>query len=350
MSKNILGNSTAIKDLLEMIRRVASSKTSILIYGESGTGKELVARMIHEVSSIKERPFVPVNCGAIPETLIESEMFGHKKGSFTGASHEKMGLFEAASGGTLFLDEIGELSLSMQVKLLRALQERTIRKVGGTDDIKVDVRIVAATNRNLEEAIQKDKFREDLFYRINVISINTPSLRERKSDIPLLAEYFLTRAVERSRKSFSKLEPEVYKALEAYDWPGNVRELENVIERAVALESASTITMHSMPHSIELCYQELNEKKLSPNSALRSAKMETPLILPAADFSQGNIDLDKILVDVERSYLLKALEHVKGTKKNAAKLLGLTFRSLRYRLKKQGLESPEAPDSIESED
>src|SRR6185437_5810967 len=210
---NILGDAPPVKALLNLIHKVASTKTNILIIGESGTGKELVARMIHEQGPLKERPFIPVNCGAIPETLIESEMFDHKRGSFTGAVQDKMGLFEAAHTGTLFLDEVGELPLSMQVKLLRALQERIIRKVGGTDDVKVDVRVIAATNRDLESAVAAGTFREDLYYRLNVILIRTPPLRERKTDISALATHFLSKIATKYKKSLDGFEPEVLRAL-----------------------------------------------------------------------------------------------------------------------------------------
>src|SRR5271156_5979971 len=208
-AKKIIGEAPVVKELLDMIRRVAPSRTNVLVIGESGTGKELVARMIHDSSLLKDKPFVPVNCGAIPENLIESELFGHKRGSFTGAVQDKVGLFEVAGGGTLFLDEVGELPLGMQVKLLRAIQERVIRRVGGNDDIKVDVRVIAATNRDLEAAVAQGTFREDLYYRLNVILIKTPPLRDRKSDIPMLAEHFLKKVSTKYKKTFEGFEPEV---------------------------------------------------------------------------------------------------------------------------------------------
>lgn len=356
MSRQILGESKVIQDLIRMIHRVASSKTNVLILGESGTGKELVARMIHEVGPFKTQPFVPVNCGAIPENLIESEMFGHQKGSFTGAISEKMGLFEAAHLGTLFLDEIGELPLSMQVKLLRALQERKIRKVGGLKDISIDVRIVAATNRDLELAVKKGTFREDLYYRLNVISIKTPPLRDRKSDIGLLAEKFLERFSGRAQKKMIGFESNALAALFAYPWPGNVRELENIIERAVMLENGEKISLDSLPaifrnvpsssesfinSSVDGKAQsspsvESNEvQKFSPPPA-KESKSEG-IFLPAADFSKGNLNLDQILAEVEKEYLLAALKYAEGGKKKAAELLGITFRSIRYRIKKQNL-------------
>src|SRR6185437_12395927 len=238
---NILGDAPPVKALLGLIHKVASTKTNVLVIGESGTGKELVARMIHEQGPLKDKPFIPVNCGAIPETLIESEMFGHKRGSFTGAVSEKVGLFEAAHTGTLFLDEVCELPLSMQVKLLRALQARVIRKVGGNDDVKVDVRVIAATNRDLEAAVAGGTFREDLYYRLNVILIKTPPLRERRTDVPILAEAFLSKIANKYKKNIDGFTPDVLRALQEYPWPGNVRELENAIERAVTLENGSKI-------------------------------------------------------------------------------------------------------------
>ncbi|MEN9723057.1 MAG: hypothetical protein RJB38_1043, partial [Pseudomonadota bacterium] len=241
----ILGKSKPVDQLRKMIERVAPTKSSVLIIGESGTGKELVARELHELSELKGKPFVPVNCGAIPETLIESELFGHKRGSFTGAVADKPGLFETAHGGTLFLDEIGEIPLQMQVKLLRALQERVIRRVGGNDDIKIDVRIVAATNRNLENAVKAGTFREDLYYRLNVILLETPPLRDRKGDVRLLAEAFLKKFCKKFSKELEGFEEQALLALESYRWPGNVRELENAIERAVALESGASVGLSS---------------------------------------------------------------------------------------------------------
>ncbi len=345
-SRIILGESKAIQDLLKMIEKVASSKTNILVIGESGTGKELVARMIHDIGPLKTKPFIPVNCGAIPETLIESEMFGHKRGSFTGAVVDKMGLFEAAAGGTLFLDEIGELPLNMQVKMLRALQDRTIRKVGGNDDIKVDVRIIAATNRDLEAAVKKGTFREDLYYRLNVILIKTPSLRERSGDVELLSTAFLKRYAEKQNKPVSSFAPEALEALKRYSWPGNVRELENVVERAVTLETGQLVSFASLP----LAIREASQQAASVGKATSSTGGVTSgagfLQIPAPDFSKGPVDLDTILGKVERVYLEAALAHTQGVRKTAADLLGITFRSIRYRLKKLGVVGEEGgPDS-----
>ena len=346
----ILGESPSIKSLLNLIQKVASTKTSVLVIGESGTGKELVARMIHEQGPLKDRPFIPVNCGAIPETLIESEMFGHKRGSFTGAVQDKLGLFEAAHTGTLFLDEVGELPLSMQVKLLRALQERVIRKVGGTDDMKVDVRVIAATNRDLEAAVKAGTFREDLYYRLNVILIRTPPLRERRTDIPLLAEHFLKKINAKYKKCLEGFEPDVIGVLQNYPWPGNVRELENAMERAVTLENGTKISTSSL--SVAIINSSM-APVMAPNSAGSSgaiAKLAgNEIRLPAPDFTQGSLNLDAILGDVEKTYLMSALEHTGGVKKRAADLLGITFRSIRYRLKKLGVDHRDSEDDQSEE-
>ncbi len=340
----IIGESPAVNELLDMIGRVSSSRSNILIIGESGTGKELVARMIHESGPWAQKPFVTVNCGAIPENLLESELFGHKKGSFTGAIAEKPGLFEVAHTGTLFLDEVGELPLPMQVKLLRALQERTIRKVGGNEDIKIDVRVIAATNRDLEIAASKGTFREDLYYRLNVIQIRTPSLRERKTDIRILANYFLSRYAEKHKKDLLGMEPETLAALEAYSWPGNIRELENTIERACILESKSKVGVATLPAAVTSANGRTlptaaRPGALRPLSAVAGAPGDKELRIPAPDFSNGPMQLESVMGEIEKIYLKSALEHAGGIKKNAAELLGITFRSMRYRLKKLGLES-----------
>ena len=358
----ILGESPPIKALLNLINKVASTKTNILIIGESGTGKELVARMIHERGPLKDKPFIPVNCGAIPETLIESEMFGHKRGSFTGAVQDKMGLFEAAHTGTLFLDEVGELPLAMQVKLLRALQERVIRKVGGNDDVKVDVRVIAATNRDLEAAVRAGTFREDLYYRLNVILIRTPPLRERKGDIPLLAETFLKRINTKYKRDLVGFEPAVMTLLTNYAWPGNVRELENAIERAVTLESSTQVSHSSLSAAILKASggsAHMGDLGEPVPGSLQGAELAVSagsvgvsgkeIRLPAPDFSKGVLALDDILGQVEKTYLMAALEHTGGVKKRAADLLGITFRSIRYRLKKLGVDHQGDDDAQEDE-
>ena len=315
---NIIGQSSKMVSLYDLLEKVSPTKTNILITGESGTGKELVAKAIHYNSPRKEKPFVTLNCGAIPETLIESELFGHMKGAFTDAIATKKGLFEVADEGTLFLDEISELPLLMQVKLLRVLQDREFKRVGGTEDIRVDVRIISATNKDLEEAVKAKRFREDLFYRLNVIQIRLPSLRERKEDIPLLTNHFLKKYSEELNKNISKLSPEALQILLSYEYPGNVRELQNIIERAVALESS---------------------QELTPNN-LNSYLSESPLLKKGAidiDIPNEGIDMEKMVEDLERTLLLKALDKTKGIKKKAAELLHINFRSMRYRLEKYGL-------------
>lgn len=339
MDRKILGSSKPVKEMIAMINRVSGTKTNILVIGESGTGKELVARMIHSSGPLKDKPFIPVNCGAIPETLIESEMFGHRRGSFTGAVGEKAGLFEAANGGTIFLDEVGELPLSMQVKLLRVIQERSFRKVGGTDDVKVDVRIIAATNRNLEEAVGKGTFREDLYYRLNVILIKTPSLRERKEDIRMLAETFLKRASDKQKKALTGFSPEAIAALEAHAWPGNIRELENVVERAVTLEPTHVVSLASLPSGVRESLKTKQGNEFGPAPGQVPGSTISELRLPAPEFSSGPLNLDEILGRVEKAYLTAALEAAGGKKKKAAELLGITFRSIRYRLSKAGFEA-----------
>lgn len=332
MKTEILGQSTALKEMLNLIDRVAPTKTNVLITGESGTGKELVAKRIHEKSGQKDKAFVAVNCGAIPENLIESELFGHKKGSFTGAISDKQGLFEVANQGVIFLDEIGELPLGMQVKLLRVIQDRTIRSVGDTQDKTVDVRIIAATNRDLVKEVQEGRFREDLYYRLNVILIKTPPLREREGDIELLADLFLKRFSDKTGKNLS-FSDETKQMILNYAWPGNVRELENVIERTVALESSEEISSEVLPESIRNFKFSLDPAKKS--SSTQSIKKD--IIVPAPDFDKGEVSLEEILGRIEKAYLLSALEHAGGVKKQAAKLLGITFRSIRYRLKKLGV-------------
>ena len=320
---NIVGNSPIMHKIFDLIKRISQTATNVLITGESGTGKELIAKAIHFNGPLKERPFVTVNCGAIPENLMESEMFGHKKGSFTGAHVDKMGLFEVANGGTLFLEEIGELPLNIQVKLLRAIQERVIRMVGGTEDIKVDVRIVAATNRNLEEFVKSGGFREDLYYRLNVIHIRSPSLRERREDITILAKHFLEKYSSRLTKSVKAISDDAMEILKKYDYPGNVRELENIIERTVALEAGATILPESLPPLVTTT---------SGNRRLASAY--------DIDVTDEGLDLEKIIGQIEKEILIKAIHRANGVKKRASKLLGITFRSMRYRVEKYGLSGP----------
>lgn len=307
IKRPILGKSPAIRALKQMITRVAPSSASVLVIGESGTGKELVARAIHELSGVRDGPFVAVNCGAIPESLIESELFGHKKGSFTGAIADKPGLFETADGGTLFLDEIGELPLGMQVKLLRALQDRAIRRVGGNDTIKIDVRIVAATNKNLEEAAKKGTFREDLYYRLNVILLETPPLRDRVGDVEELLGVFFRRFNEKQKRNLSGISPEALRVLTLYRWPGNIRELENVMERVVTLEPSQTIEVGTLPvemvHMARKALAEPTELVLKPNFAL------------------GPVDLGEKLLEVRAFFEREALLYSGGDVEKAKALL-----------------------------
>jgi len=310
---HVVGTSAVMAALFEMVRAVAPTSSTILVTGESGTGKELVARAIHDLSGRAERPFVSINCGALPDTLLESELFGHVKGAFTDARQSKKGLFEAAHGGTLFLDEVGETSPPMQVKLLRALQERRIRRLGGTEETDVDVRVIAAANTPLEDLVQERRFREDLFYRLQVIPIRTPPLRERREDIRLLAEHFLQRFSRQMGKSVARLTEEAIVSLERYGWPGNVRELENVIERAVALETSTAVGPERLPEA-------LREPK---------RKESAPLIGPG-------FSLDTHLKEVEAQLLEEALETAGGDRAGAARLLGVSPRSLRYLVQKHG--------------
>jgi two-component system response regulator PilR (NtrC family) len=309
----VIGVSEVMASLFEMVRAIAPTSSTVLVTGESGTGKELVARAIHGLSGRAEGPFVSINCGALPDTLLESELFGHVKGAFTDARQGKKGLFEAASGGTLFLDEVGETSPPMQVKLLRALQERRVRPVGGTEEIDVDVRVIAATNAPLEALVEQKRFREDLFYRLQVIPIRTPPLRERREDVPLLAQHFLERFAKEMGKRVAKISSDAMRQLQSYDWPGNVRELENVIERAVAFETTEAVMPERLPEVVRL-----------PGRA-------EPLPAIGNGFS-----LDAYLLSVEARLLDEALERSRGDRAVAARLLGVSLRSLRYLVQKHG--------------
>ncbi len=317
--QNMVGNSAPMHAIYEMVRRVAQTPTNVLITGESGTGKEVIAKAIHYNGPLKDKPFVTINCGAIPENLMESEMFGHKKGSFTGAIVDKVGLFEVADDGTLFLDEVGELPLTIQVKLLRAIQERIIRRVGATEDMKVTVRIIAATNRNLEEMVQKGTFRQDLFYRLNVINIKSPPLRDRRDDIPLLANHFLKKYNDRLNKTIGGISNEAMEILKKYDYPGNVRELENLIERTVALEGGATILPESLPPIVNTT----SGRKMASSNEI--------------EMGDDGLDLDKVMGQIEKELLVKAIHSAGGVKKRAAKLLHISFRSMRYRIEKYNL-------------
>jgi len=314
----LLGKSPPMQRVFDILRKVASTRTSVLLIGESGTGKELAARALHELSPRTDRPFVAVNCGAIPETLLESELFGHVKGSFTGASTDKQGLFEAASSGTLLLDEVADLPVAMQVKLLRVLQERKVKPVGGISEREVDVRIVAATNRDLEAEVEKASFRQDLFYRLNVIQVRLPPLRERREDLPLLVDHFIRKFSAEHGRPVARATPEVMSALMAYHFPGNVRELENMIERAVTLATSDQLAIDAFPNLAGL-------KGTMP----RSGALDE---LPA-----DGLDLERHLEEYERTILIKALEKSNGNRTEAARLLRVSFRSMRYRLSKLGI-------------
>jgi len=319
---NIIGCSPAINTLKETIRTVASTGSTILIQGESGTGKELVARAVHSCSQRDGQPFVSVNCGAFPETLLETELFGYMKGAFTGANQNKQGLFEVASGGTIFLDEIAEMSLAMQVKLLRALQERTIRPVGGTSEIPVDVRVIAATNRDLQEMVEQKTFREDLYYRITVIPIEVPPLRARQEDIPLLANHFLKRYAPAAGKNILRISDESIEMLMAYDWPGNVRQLENTIERGVAMEIGEVLNVIAPGERSKARVAAEAMGALSPES----------VAVPA-----DGIDMEAYVADLERSMLQSALRQSGGVQTRAAEMLKLSYRSFRHLMKKYNL-------------
>lgn len=318
---NLIGKSPAMQEIYAKIEQVADSRTTVLITGESGTGKELVAKALHYNSSRRERPFVALNCAALPETLIESELFGHEKGSFTDATARRVGQFELANSGTLFLDEIGDLSPMTQAKLLRVLQEREFTRIGGVQPIKVDVRIVAATNKNLDELVRKGQFREDLYYRINVIALYLPPLRERGEDIPLLAKHFLSKRLEEEKRPHIEFSREALELLTRYPWPGNVREMENVIEQAFLWsQNASQITQEHLPSIL---------KSDSRSSSLRD------------DTLAGRMSLEKAVMEFEREIILDALKRTNYVQTHAAKLLGISRRMLKYRMDTLGIGRPD---------
>ncbi|HEX2731729.1 MAG TPA: sigma-54 dependent transcriptional regulator [Polyangiaceae bacterium] len=331
-SPGLVGRSTAMRKVFDLVARIADTKTTVLVTGESGTGKERVARAIHDASNRKDKPFLVVNCGALPEQLMESELFGHEKGAFTGATGRHTGLVREAEGGTLMLDEVGELPLSLQVKLLRVLQERKVRPVGAAHEVPVDVRILAATNRDVEEDVKAGAFRQDLYYRLNVIRIELPSLRERKEDIPVLVEQFVGRFAREMDKDVVGLTPDAIRALERYPFPGNVRELENMLERAVALAGARSIGLGDLPVEV---------------SGLSASDGPGLLKLP-----EEGCNLDEVMSEVERRLILQALDRTGGVRTAAAQLLSITFRSLRYRLAKHALSDEEdaARDSVPGRD
>ena len=314
--EHMIGKSRAMQEIYILIEKVASTDSTILVTGESGTGKEMAARAIHLQGARRDHPFVSINCAALPENLLESELFGHVRGSFTGAVSDKKGMFEMAQRGTLFLDEVGEMSPWTQVKLLRALQERKVRRVGGTDEIAVDVRIIAATNQDLKKRIQEGKFREELYYRLNVISCDMPPLRKRIEDIPLLIAHFLQKYCDKMGKKPKRFTPEVVGLLESYSWPGNIRELENVIERIVAIEDRETVTVNCLPQEI-----------ISP----QKQKLETRALFTPGFSLTGHLD------EITKKYIHEALAATGGSLQKAAPLLGLSYRTIRYLIGKYDL-------------
>jgi two-component system response regulator PilR (NtrC family) len=322
--RELLGHSEAMRRIFDLVQRIANARTTVLLTGESGTGKERIARAIHDASDRRDKPFLVVNCGAIPETLIEAELFGHEKGAFTGAVASRLGIFREAEGGTVLLDEIGELESSLQVKLLRVLQERKVRGVGAPAEVNVDVRVLAATNRNVEEDVRSGRFRQDLYYRLNVIRVEVPPLRQRREDIRPLAEHFLARCAAEQNKDIRSLAPDAVRAMEAYAFPGNVRELENIVERAVALAMGQTIGLGDLPREV---------------SGLSAQPLPSLVGLP-----EEGCNLDDVIGEVERRLILQGLERSGGVRTQAAKLLGVTLRSLRYRLQKHGLGNEEDLD------
>jgi two-component system response regulator PilR (NtrC family) len=316
---NIIGRSEAMLQVFKMIETVARTNSTMLLTGESGTGKGLVAQAIHFHSLRREKPMVSLNCGAMPEALLESELFGHMKGAFTSADTNKKGLLEVAEKGTIFLDEIGEMSAVMQVKLLRVLQERRFRRVGGLEELQADIRVIAATNQDLTRLVAEGRFREDLYYRINVIPIALPPLRDRREDIPLLADHFLAKYNEQMGKAITAISRDALELLMAHDWPGNIRELENVMERAVALETSPAILPDSLP------------PKIQGDAPSRPAPQ------PAEPLPESGFDLEAHVKEIERSYIAEALKRAGGVQVKAAELLGMSFRSFRYYVKKYNL-------------
>ncbi len=327
-NEGLLFRSEAMRRVMDLVHRIASSKSTVLVTGESGTGKERIARAIHVSSERAKRPFLVVNCGAIPEQLIESELFGHEKGAFTGASSRKLGIFRDAEGGTVLLDEVGELPLQMQVKLLRVLQERKVRGVGESAETPVDVRVLAATNRDVEADVKAGTFRQDLYYRLNVLRLELPPLRERREDVPLLASHFLERCAREHDRAFRGFAPDALRALDAYPFPGNVRELENIVERAVALSMGTTIGLGDLPREVS-----------------GAASVPTPSFL---QIPEEGLAIDDVIGELERRLLVQALERTGGVRTAAAKLLGITFRSFRYRLRKYAMDEGDDDDSPSS--
>jgi DNA-binding NtrC family response regulator len=327
---NIIGKSPGMQEIYGKIEQIADTRTTVLITGESGTGKELVARALHYNSSRRERPFIALNCAALPETLIESELFGHEKGSFTDASARRVGQFEMAHSGTLFLDEVGDLSPATQAKLLRVLQEREFTRIGGVQSIKVDVRIIAATNKNLEELLTKKEFREDLYYRINVASLYLPPLRERKEDIPLLAKHFLAKRVEEENRPQQEFSKEALEALTKYHWPGNIRELENVVEQSSVWSRGKVISPEDLPNSLK--------------TDIRSDSLRNETL-------SGRLSLEKAVLEFEKEIILDALKRTDYVQTHASALLGISRRMLKYRMDmlgiRRGSQADDQPETVQ---
>ncbi len=324
----LVGSSPAMLEVYKLVARVSEGRSTVLLQGESGTGKELIARAIHANSPRRDKPFIPVNCGALPDTLLESEMFGYEKGAFTGAVGTKAGLFEATNGGTLFLDEIGDLGPSLQVKLLRVMQDHEVRRVGGTTSLKIDVRIIAATNRDLEQFVKEGKFRDDLYYRLNVVRITLPPLAERTEDIPMLAHHFLQKCAPGSARAVRGFLPDTIALLKQYRWPGNVRELENAIERAVSLSHGPLLTPDDLPAALRQPVSQAGDK---------------------TDATDPHDDVCLTLEEVEKRHLMRVLKETKGNKVKAAKILGIDRRTLYRMAERFGLDLGDDPDGGEKE-
>jgi nitrogen regulation protein NR(I) len=335
--EGLIGDSPAMQRLCEMIEKIADTESTVLITGESGTGKELIAKTIHYASSRSEAPFIPVNCAAIPKDLLESELFGHEKGAFTGALNTRIGRFELANKGTLFLDEVGELAPHLQVKLLRVLQEREFERVGGIKTIKVDVRILAATNIDLEKAVKEGRFREDLYYRLNVIPLHVPPLRERREDIPLLMDHFAREYARKRKRQPIRFSKEAMKALLNYEWPGNVREVKNLMERLTILVSSDVVNLADLPEKFHGSLIDASGEVISQQNGDRFQSWTEEMIPATPEIPEEGIDLNQIIENIERDLILKALEKEGGVKSKAAGLLKLNRTTLIEKMKKMGL-------------
>lgn len=353
--KNIIGHSAPLQKVFRMVDKVAGTDSTVMIHGESGTGKELIARAIHHLSSRAEAPLIPVNCGAIPEELLEAELFGHEKGAFTNAIRTRIGRFEMADGGTIFLDEIGDMSPKLQVKLLRVLQEHTIERVGGDKVISVDIRVITATHVDLAKAVEDGRFREDLYYRLNVIPITMPPLRERLDDLPLLTDYFLTRFRETRFSEVTSVTPEAMQRLLTYNWPGNVRELENLVERMVTLADETVLTLEDLPAKLleategkeppQIAVNLPEAAKAAPEgqeTAAASAAKPDPLMAGDWAFPGEGLDFNALVSDFEGKLIRGALEAAGGVKNQAAKLLGLNRTTLVEKMRKKGISADDA--------